>query len=181
MCSIKPGYRRKFSACTSQVFKPTIANLVARLLLHHGLSISLLGSKEAAQPGQDITRNDQRAGDHGLATRDNAVATTLLVLARPGAEDVLLALVRLGHGPEDVGEDGVFDLGRLLLDDGHLVVHHGQEVVTNFIDLGDVGRGVGDGRLEVGEGGLDEFGVGGVGQVDGLGAIGMVLEGLDGI
>lgn len=153
--------------------------LFAGLLLDDLLGLLLLGLEERADPFEDIRAHDQRGGDDGLAAGHVALAATLLVFVIVGAEGPVLGGVGRLQGPVDIAHECALDVLGLRLDNGHLLVELGEELVTELVGLGHVGLRVRGRRLEVGEGGLDEFRVARVGQLDRLDAVGVLLDGLD--
>lgn len=78
-----------------------------------------------------------------------------------------------------VSHECVLDLFRLGLDNGHSFVEFIEELVAQLVGFGHVGFRVGRGSLEIGKRGFDEFRVARVGDVDGLGAVGVLFDRFD--
>jgi len=171
------GYQCRSSKCTvSAPDRQPFHSLVVGLLGHDLLGLILLGLQEAAKPLQNFRSKDEGSGDGSLATSNIAIAATLLVLGAVGIESPVLGLGSLGEGPVDQIRDGLLNVFCLGLDDGHTLVNLGQELVTDLVGLSGIGLRVGGRSLEVGESGLDEFGVASIGHLDRFGAIGVALE-----
>ena len=157
------------------------AHSVIGLLLRHDLGLLLLGAQKVAEPGQGIRREDEAGGDERLAARHHAVAAALLVLAAVGVQSVVLALARQTEGEEGIVEDGALDLGRVFLDDREGLVDFAQAAVGDGVGFGDDGSDVAVWFLGVWEDGLDEGLEAGVGEVERFLAVGVALEGGDGV
>ena len=141
----------------------------------------LLLPQERAQPCKRIARDHQAGRNHGLGTGYVAIATALLVLAGVGVQDIVLAVTDEAEGEVCVVQDGALDLLGVFFDDGEGVVHFGESVGAEGVGFGDVGSYVSVGTLGVGDEGCNELLVAGVGEVEGFLAIGIGLEGRDGV
>lgn len=142
-------------------------------------TLLLLLTEERTQPGESVAGDDQAGGDHGLATSDISIATALLVLASVGIEDVVLAITDDAEGEVGEVKDGTLDLLGVLLHNGEFGVDLGEAVGGEGVGLGDVGGYIAVWTLCVGDEGGNELLVAGVGEVEGLLAIGIGLEGRD--
>jgi len=138
--------------------------LFAGLLLDDLLGLLFFGLKEGADPFEDIRAQDEGGGDDSLSACDIAITTALLVLLAIGIESPVLSAVGSVKGPVDVAQDCTLDVLCLGLDEGHLLIKFGEEVVAELIGFDDVGLCVGGRSLEVRQGWLDVFGVASVGQ-----------------
>jgi hypothetical protein len=145
------------------------------------LRLLFLGLKERADPFEEIGAEDKRRRDDGLATCNVAFTAALLVFILVRVESPGLGGVGGLQRPVHVAEDCALDLLSLRLDNGHALVEFCEELVTELVGLGHVGLCDGRRSLEVGKGGLDKFGVAGVGQLNRFRAVGILLVGLDGI
>jgi hypothetical protein len=67
------------------------------------------------------------------------------------------------------------------LDDGHLLFDLGKALIAELVGLGDVWGDVGVRTFEIWKSWTDKFSVAGVGQVNALLPIWVVLEGVDGV
>lgn len=73
--------------------------LVAGLLLHQFLRLSLLGLEEGAEIVEDVGTQHQGAGDDSLAAGNVAITAALLVLVAVCAEHPVLCLGGLDQRP----------------------------------------------------------------------------------
>jgi len=151
------------------------------VLVNGLLGFFLLGLEEGADPFEDIGAQDEGGGHDRLAARNIAFSAAFLVFIIVGLERPFLGVASLGEGPVDVAHDGALDVLGLGLDNGDLLVELAEELVAELIGLGDIGLCIGSRGFEVRQGGLDELGVACVGQVDGFGAIRILLDGADGV
>jgi hypothetical protein len=170
----------------STIFLPSCRNsrpgkkersLVIQLLIRDLLRLLLLPAQKRAQPAQRIRRNHQPRRNHRLSIRDNALTTNLLLLRAKDAEYVFLAVVPDLQRVEDDGFSFVEDLTGGLLDVGELGVEGRERAVAEGVGFLDVGGDVFVWFGEVGEEGLAEALVACVCDFEGLGAVGVRLEG----
>ena len=145
------------------------------------LSLRFTLAEQARQIGEGIAGNDHGSGDEGLRTRHiAALGPALIKFSAIGVEDVSLPV----RGEAERGvpqiEDRIFDLGGRFGEDG--------EAGVDFVEAGG-GEGVGAGEVRgevalvgarVGEERGEEFGVGGVGELDGAAAQRVGFVGVDG-
>lgn len=158
-----------------------LRQLFAGLLLDRLFGLLLLGLEEGTEPFENVGAQDQRSCDDSLATSHNALPATLLVFVIVGAQRPVLGGVGGLNRPVEIAPEGALDVFCLGLDNGHLLVDFGEQLVTELIGFGDIGLCVGGGSLEVRQGRFDEFGVASVGQLNGLDTIRILLDGLDGV
>ena len=153
------------------------------VLLNRVFSLALFLAQELADPRERIARDDQAGGDDGLAASYHAIPAALLILLAPGAEHVVAAAGRGDEWGVHVGEDGVLDAGRLLLDDGKARVDLGQARVGQLIGAAHVRRGIGEGLLRVrrSQHRLHQALVGAGGHADGFLAVRIRLDCGDGV
>lgn len=103
------------------------------------------------------------------------------VLTVPRPQHIILPLPRHGKGPPHHALALLNQTARLLLYDRKPLIHMAEPGVREFVSPGDVRLRVAVRLLEVGLHGFAVFGVDAVGDLEGLLAIGVVLEGVDGI
>lgn len=143
------------------------------------LGLLLLLLQEVADPLEDVAGQDETGGDDRLATGHDSLTATLLVFVAVGLERPVLGVVRGVERPVDVRDQRILNLLGLGLDKGDALVELAQELVTQLVRLGHVRLRIGRGGLKVWQGRLDEFRVAGVGEVDGLGSVRVLLDRLD--
>lgn len=102
-----------------------VLGIVTSLLILGGgkvLALLLLLAQKVAQPCEGIACDNHARCDHCLATRNDTVATTLLVFAIISAQDIILAVVNDAEWEVGVIVNGALNLLRIFFDDGEVVV-----------------------------------------------------------
>jgi hypothetical protein len=155
--------------------------LIPQLLAAHLLRLGGLGGPEARHPAVRVAADLEARTHGGLAVADQALVADLLDLAVEGGEDVVAALGALLQREEDERLPGRVELAGGLLDGGEAGVEGGERGVAEGVGALEVGGGVGEGRGEEGGEGLGERGGQVGGEVEGFGAVGVGLEGGDGV
>jgi hypothetical protein len=133
-----------------------------------------------AHPLVRIAADNQARADEGLPIAHEPVLTNLLLLDAEHGQDVLLALIALAQREEHDLPALAVPLPGGLLDGGEAGVNGREGGVAQGVGLLDVRRHELVGPGEVGQEGLQAV-QRGCGQVQGLGAIGVGLEGADGV
>jgi hypothetical protein len=172
---IKGGASRRNSSSPS----PPLLDLVVHLL-----PLGLLlrrAAQVAAHPLERIAAHHQAGPDERQAVADQAVLAGLLLLGAEHANDVVLALGALPQREEDDRPAALVQLAGGLLHDGEVRLEGGQRGVAQGVGALDVRRHVLVGPGEVGEQRLAQALVAGGGEVEGFRAVGVGLEGADGV
>lgn len=151
------------------------------LLPDHFSGLLLLLIQVRADSAQGLGSEDEGRRDSRLSVAEEAVATGLVQLGPVGAEDVLLASLADAEGERGHGASTIDELIGGLLDDGELLVHLGQGLVTEVIGLLRVGGDQLEGPGEVGENGDREGAVCRVAELEGSLAEGGGFEGGDAV
>lgn len=151
------------------------------LLPDHFTGLLLLLIQIRADSAQRLRSEDKGGRDRRLSVAEEAVAAGLVQLGPVGAEHVLLASLADAEGERGHGASAIDELIGGLLDDGELLVHLGQRLVTEVVGLLRVGGDQLEGPGEVGENRDGEGAVCRVAELEGSLAEGGGLEGGDGV
>ena len=162
----------------------SIVGVGARLAVFLGCIVGafvLLLTKKFADRGKDVAGDDQGGGDHSLASGYVAIPTAALVLAAVDVKDVVLAVADGAEGEVGVVKERAFDLLGVFLHDGEAGVDFGETVGGEGVRFVDVRCDVAVGTLGVWDEGRNESLIAGVGEGDGFFAVGVGLEGRNGV
>ena len=162
------------------IFHPSFHHhLFLRLL---AIALLRLGSSQEvpAHPPIRLAADGDARDDDGPAVPNNAILAVALLLLAEDAQDVLAALGALAQGEQHELAAVVVQLAGGLLDGREARVERRERRVAERVGLLHVRRHEAVGPREVGEEGLQAR-ERGAGQGEGLGAVGVGLEGGDGV
>jgi len=155
--------------------------LIASFLLRNLLGLFLLLAQKVCQPREGIARDDQTARDDSLAASDIPISTALLVLVDIGVQCIVLGLTNDVKWEEDEVQHATLQLLCVFLHNREFLVGLAQHTVCDLVGLVDVGCDVAVWLLRVRHNRRYEVLVPGIRDIQRLLAIGVLLDGIDGI
>lgn len=181
--SVSPSFRQGQSRVESASKQINLVIDLLADLLRNFLALLLLPSKQLAQERKSIRREDQSRRHRRLSLRNNtALGTTVLLNLRPiDLKDVLLAISGNLERPVRIIKDRALDRLGVARDDGELGIERVETGVAERVGFGEVRRDVTVGLLEIREERLAVGVVAGRGDGERLLAVGMRLDGGEGV